>query len=183
MILFHRSKHHLLYPWSLWELSLLPCKKRIDIEISALTFKANCGVRVTCGYAVVPLHRCYESSLWTLKYLLLLHIIYIVKTSICISVPVDALLSDSPPQDDSLQAVMPCCQPTSIPLLMACTANVKTVVANPIVYLTNLAHDILQTINSLDSPPHPDVVNNEVRVDNISILQIYGCHQTVYVGD
>uniref|UniRef100_A0A8C7ZU86 Dmx like 1 n=1 Tax=Oryzias sinensis TaxID=183150 RepID=A0A8C7ZU86_9TELE len=47
---------------------------------------------------------------------------------------------------------------TSIPLLMACTASVKTVVANPIVYLTNLAHDILQTINALDSPPHPDII-------------------------
>ncbi|TNN59137.1 DmX-like protein 1 [Liparis tanakae] len=66
------------------------------------------------------------------------------------------------PVDDSTQpAVAPCCQPTSIPLLMACTSNVKTVVANPIVYLTNLAQDILRTVNSLDSPPHPDVVNNE----------------------
>lgn len=46
---------------------------------------------------------------------------------------------------------------------MACTANVKTVVANPIVHLTNLTHDILQTINDLDSPPHPDVVNNKVE--------------------
>lgn len=73
-------------------------------------------------------------------------------------------LSDFSPQDDSIQtAVTPCCQQTSIPLLMACTANVKTVVANPIVYLTNLTHDILQTINALDSPPHPDVVNNEVK--------------------
>uniref|UniRef100_A0A8C2X9T5 Dmx like 1 n=1 Tax=Cyclopterus lumpus TaxID=8103 RepID=A0A8C2X9T5_CYCLU len=66
-------------------------------------------------------------------------------------------------QESHQPAVMPCCPPTSIPLLMACTANVKTVVANPIVYLTNLAHDILWTINSLDSPPHPDVANNEVR--------------------
>uniref|UniRef100_A0A8C2X954 Dmx like 1 n=1 Tax=Cyclopterus lumpus TaxID=8103 RepID=A0A8C2X954_CYCLU len=61
-------------------------------------------------------------------------------------------------QESHQPAVMPCCPPTSIPLLMACTANVKTVVANPIVYLTNLAHDILWTINSLDSPPHPDVI-------------------------
>lgn len=68
------------------------------------------------------------------------------------------------PQDDSIQsAVAPSCPQASIPLLMACTANVKTVVANPIVYLTNLTHDILQTINALDSPPHPDVVNNEVK--------------------
>lgn len=52
---------------------------------------------------------------------------------------------------------------------MACTANVKTVVANPMVYLTNLTHDILQTINALDSPPHPDVVNNEVRQSYLCI--------------
>ncbi|MEQ2199429.1 hypothetical protein XENOCAPTIV_027259 [Xenoophorus captivus] len=65
-------------------------------------------------------------------------------------------------QDDSMKSVVAVnSQPTSIPLLMACTANVKTVVANPIVYLTNLTHDILQTINALNSPPHPDVVNNE----------------------
>lgn len=67
-------------------------------------------------------------------------------------------------QDDSLTSVVAASsQPTSIPLLMACTVNVKTVVANPIVYLTNLTHDILHTIVALDSPPHHDVVNNEVR--------------------
>ncbi|KAM7415976.1 hypothetical protein PAMA_018173 [Pampus argenteus] len=83
--------------------------------------------------------------------------------------PVSGLMAEE--QDDSIQSVMTqCSQPTSIPLLMACTANVKTVVANPIVYLTNLAHDILQTINALDSPPHPDVVNNE-RFDEIVLLR------------
>lgn len=76
---------------------------------------------------------------------------------------IPAFLSGFSQQDDSTQPVVPCGQPTSIPLLMACTSNVKTVVANPLVYLTNLAHDILKTINSFDSPPHPDVVNNEVR--------------------
>lgn len=74
------------------------------------------------------------------------------------------LLQESHQDDTNQSTVMPSSQPTSIPLLMACTANVKTVVANPIVYLTNLAHDILQTINSLDSPPHPDVVINEIYV-------------------
>uniref|UniRef100_A0A8C4IF75 Dmx like 1 n=1 Tax=Dicentrarchus labrax TaxID=13489 RepID=A0A8C4IF75_DICLA len=64
---------------------------------------------------------------------------------------------------------------TSIPLLMACTANVKTVVANPIVYLTNLAHDILQTINTLDSPPHPDVVNNEIYVMHTLAASLSAC--------
>uniref|UniRef100_A0A8C9ZV57 Dmx like 1 n=1 Tax=Sander lucioperca TaxID=283035 RepID=A0A8C9ZV57_SANLU len=78
-------------------------------------------------------------------------------------------------QESHQSAVTPCCQPTSIPLLMACTANVKTVVANPIVYLTNLAHDILQTINSLDSPPHPDVVNNEIYVMHTLAASLSAC--------
>lgn len=78
-----------------------------------------------------------------------------------------------PLQDDSIQTAMaPCCQQTSFPLLMACTANVKTVVANPIVYLTNLTHDILQTIIALDSPPHPDVVTNEVMRSPLSTAVI-----------
>ncbi|KAG7489192.1 dmX 1 isoform X1 [Solea senegalensis] len=72
------------------------------------------------------------------------------------------LLLQESHQDDSIQSVVTSSsQPNAIPLLMACTANVKTVVANPMVYLTNLTHDILQTIIALDSPPHPDVVNNE----------------------
>lgn len=101
------------------------------------------------------------------------------------------------PQDDSIQsAVAPSCPQASIPLLMACTANVKTVVANPIVYLTNLTHDILQTINALDSPPHPDVVNNEVKkkkkagsiwlvvVDTLFLHKaIKGPMMTVMLGD
>uniref|UniRef100_A0AAQ4RHA1 Dmx like 1 n=1 Tax=Gasterosteus aculeatus aculeatus TaxID=481459 RepID=A0AAQ4RHA1_GASAC len=71
--------------------------------------------------------------------------------------------------------VVPCGQPTSIPLLMACTSNVKTVVANPLVYLTNLAHDILKTINSFDSPPHPDVVNNEIYVMHTLAASLSAC--------
>uniref|UniRef100_A0A3Q2XH75 Dmx like 1 n=1 Tax=Hippocampus comes TaxID=109280 RepID=A0A3Q2XH75_HIPCM len=64
---------------------------------------------------------------------------------------------------------------TSFPLLMACTANVKTVVANPIVYLTNLTHDILQTINALNSPPHPDIVNNEIYVMHTLAASLSAC--------
>ncbi|XP_069563830.1 dmX-like protein 1 isoform X1 [Brachyistius frenatus] len=84
------------------------------------------------------------------------------------------LLLQESHQDDSIQAVVTS-QPTSIPLLMACTANVKTVVANPIVYLTNLTHDILQTINALDSPPHPDVVNNEIYVMHTLAASLSAC--------
>uniref|UniRef100_A0A8C5GTE0 RAVE complex protein Rav1 C-terminal domain-containing protein n=1 Tax=Gouania willdenowi TaxID=441366 RepID=A0A8C5GTE0_GOUWI len=65
-------------------------------------------------------------------------------------------------------------QPSSIPLLMACTANVKTVVANPIVHLTNLTHDILQTINAFDSPPHPDIYVLHTLAASLSAC-IYQC--------
>uniref|UniRef100_A0A672ISD4 Dmx like 1 n=1 Tax=Salarias fasciatus TaxID=181472 RepID=A0A672ISD4_SALFA len=61
-------------------------------------------------------------------------------------------------QESHQSAVALSAQPSSVPLLMACTASVKTVVANPMVYLTNLTHDILHTINALDSPPHPDFI-------------------------
>ncbi|CAG09601.1 unnamed protein product, partial [Tetraodon nigroviridis] len=86
------------------------------------------------------------------------------------------LLLQESNQDDSIQSGMdPCCQQASFPLLMACTANVKTVVANPIVYLTNLTHDILQTIIALDSPPHPDVVNNEIFVMHTLAASLSAC--------
>uniref|UniRef100_A0A668A5W7 Dmx like 1 n=1 Tax=Myripristis murdjan TaxID=586833 RepID=A0A668A5W7_9TELE len=71
--------------------------------------------------------------------------------------------------------VTPCSHPASIPLLLACTANAKTVVANPIVHLTNLTHDILQTINALDSPPHPDVVNNKIYVMHTLAASLSAC--------
>ncbi|XP_055367594.1 dmX-like protein 1 isoform X2 [Betta splendens] len=86
------------------------------------------------------------------------------------------LLLQESHQDDSFQSALTSShQPASIPLLMACTANVKTVVANPIVYLTNLTHDILQTINALDSPPHPDVVNNEIYVMHTLAASLSAC--------
>ncbi|XP_056151109.1 dmX-like protein 1 [Lampris incognitus] len=86
------------------------------------------------------------------------------------------LLLQESHQDDSVEsAVMPCTLPTSIPLLLACTANAKTVVANPIVHLTNLTHDILHTINTLDSPPHPDVISNEVYVMHTLAASLSAC--------
>uniref|UniRef100_A0A3P8TQ48 Dmx like 1 n=1 Tax=Amphiprion percula TaxID=161767 RepID=A0A3P8TQ48_AMPPE len=95
------------------------------------------------------------------------------------------LLLQESHQDDSIQFVVTSSShPTSIPLLMACTANVKTVVANPIIYLTNLTHDILQTINALDSPPHPDVVTNEIYVMHTLAASLSACiYQCLCDGD
>ncbi|CAB1321498.1 unnamed protein product [Coregonus sp. 'balchen'] len=62
-----------------------------------------------------------------------------------------------------------------ISLLLAYTASAKTVVANPIVHLTNHTHDILHTINALDSPPHPDVINNEIYVTHTLAASLSAC--------
>lgn len=83
------------------------------------------------------------------------------------------LLLQESQQDDSFQ--VPVQQQASVPLLLACTASSKTVVANPIVHLTNLTHDILHTINALDSPPHPDVVNNEIYVMHTLAASLSAC--------
>ncbi|KAK1801253.1 hypothetical protein P4O66_022937 [Electrophorus voltai] len=83
------------------------------------------------------------------------------------------LLLQQSQQDDSPQVSVQ--QQASVPLLLACTASSKTVVANPIVHLTNLTHDILHTINTLDSPPHPDVINNEIYVMHTLAASLSAC--------
>ncbi|XP_039522136.1 dmX-like protein 1 isoform X1 [Pimephales promelas] len=85
------------------------------------------------------------------------------------------LLLQESQQDDGLQISVPAPQNVSVPLLLAWTANSKTVVANPIVHLTNLTHDLLHTINALDAPPHPDVVNNEIFVMHTLAASLSAC--------
>ncbi|KAF5905311.1 dmX-like protein 1 isoform X1, partial [Clarias magur] len=83
------------------------------------------------------------------------------------------LLLQESQQDESTQ--IPVQQQASVPLLLACTASSKTVVANPIAHLTNLTHDILHTINALDSPPHPDITNNEIYVLHTLAASLSAC--------
>ncbi|XP_067270720.1 dmX-like protein 1 [Pseudorasbora parva] len=85
------------------------------------------------------------------------------------------LLLQESQQDDGLQISVPAPQHVSVPLLLAWTANSKTVVANPIMHLTNLTHDILHTINALDAPPQPDVVNNEIYVMHTLAASLSAC--------
>uniref|UniRef100_A0A670Y0U5 Dmx like 1 n=1 Tax=Pseudonaja textilis TaxID=8673 RepID=A0A670Y0U5_PSETE len=66
-------------------------------------------------------------------------------------------------------------QQSTIPLLFACTASAKTVVANPLLHLSNLTHDILHAILSLDSPPHPDVQNNKIHVMHTLAASLSAC--------
>uniref|UniRef100_A0A8C5MH23 Dmx like 1 n=1 Tax=Leptobrachium leishanense TaxID=445787 RepID=A0A8C5MH23_9ANUR len=64
---------------------------------------------------------------------------------------------------------------TSIPLLFACTASAKTVVASPLLHLSNLTHDILHAIIDLDSPPHPDAHNNKIYVMHTLAASLSAC--------
>ncbi|NXW84213.1 DMXL1 protein, partial [Alopecoenas beccarii] len=64
---------------------------------------------------------------------------------------------------------------SSVPLLFACTASAKTVVANPLLHLGNLTHDILHAIINLDSPPHPDTQNNKIYVMHTLAASLSAC--------
>uniref|UniRef100_A0A6J0SL40 DmX-like protein 1 isoform X4 n=1 Tax=Pogona vitticeps TaxID=103695 RepID=A0A6J0SL40_9SAUR len=64
---------------------------------------------------------------------------------------------------------------SSVPLLFACTASAKTVVANPLLHLSNLTHDILHAIINLDSPPHPDIQNTKIHVMHTLAASLSAC--------
>ena len=57
------------------------------------------------------------------------------------------------------QLLSPLPFPTTLPLLSACIAQQKTVVADPIRHLQSLTHDMLVTINNRSNPPLPGLVN------------------------
>ncbi|KAM9251075.1 dmX-like protein 1 isoform 2-T2 [Cariama cristata] len=86
------------------------------------------------------------------------------------------LLLQESQQDQSIQTPSsPLPEQSSIPLLFACTASAKTVVANPLLHLGNLTHDILHAIINLDSPPHPDTQNNKVYVMHTLAASLSAC--------
>lgn len=60
-----------------------------------------------------------------------------------------------------LQSPLPL--PTTLPLLSACIAPTKTVIANPVLHLSNHIRDILHTITLMEVPPHPDFMGDRVR--------------------
>ncbi|KAM9214300.1 dmX-like protein 1 isoform 5-T5 [Leptosomus discolor] len=86
------------------------------------------------------------------------------------------LLLQESQQEHSIQIPSsPLPEQSSIPLLFACTASAKTVVANPLLHLGNLTHDILHAIMNLDSPPHPDTLNNKIYVMHTLAASLSAC--------
>lgn len=86
------------------------------------------------------------------------------------------LLLQESQQEQSIQIPSsPLLEQSSVPLLFACTASAKTVVANPLLHLGNLTHDILHAIINLDSPPHPDTQNNKIYVMHNLAASLSAC--------
>ncbi|XP_067839111.1 dmX-like protein 1 isoform X6 [Heptranchias perlo] len=85
------------------------------------------------------------------------------------------LLQESQQEHSVKQTTSPSLQLASIPLLFACTASAKIVVANPILHLSNLTHDIVHTIVEFDSPPHPDIRNNQIYVMHTVAASLSAC--------
>ncbi|XP_026721080.1 dmX-like protein 1 isoform X1 [Athene cunicularia] len=85
------------------------------------------------------------------------------------------LLQESQQEQSMQMPSSPLPEQSSIPLLFACTASAKTVVANPLLHLGNLTHDILHAIINLDSPPHPDTQNNKIYVMHTLAASLSAC--------
>lgn len=85
------------------------------------------------------------------------------------------LLQESQQETSEPLFTSPLSEQTSVPLLFACTASAKTVVANPLLHLSNLTHDILHAIISFESPPHPDLQSNKVYVMHTLAASLSAC--------
>ncbi|XP_011925812.1 PREDICTED: dmX-like protein 1 isoform X10 [Cercocebus atys] len=124
-----------------------------------------------------------EKRQWLLKYQSLLRMFL----SYCIlhgshggglaSVRMELILLLQESQQETSEPLFssPLSEQTSVPLLFACTANAKTVVANPLLHLSNLTHDILHAIINFDSPPHPDIQSNKVYVMHTLAASLSAC--------
>ncbi|KAI7790177.1 dmX-like protein 2 isoform X2 [Triplophysa rosa] len=72
------------------------------------------------------------------------------------------LLQESQQEMTVKQLQSPLPLPTTLPLLSASIAPTKTVIANPVLHLSNHIHDILYTIVQMEAPPHPGVLDDRV---------------------
>ncbi|XP_041837885.1 dmX-like protein 2 isoform X1 [Melanotaenia boesemani] len=73
------------------------------------------------------------------------------------------LLQESQQETTVKQLQSPLPLPTTLPLLSACIAPTKTVIANPVLHLSNHIHDILHTVTLMEAAPHPDISDDGVN--------------------
>ncbi|MEQ2225772.1 DmX-like protein 2, partial [Ilyodon furcidens] len=85
------------------------------------------------------------------------------------------LLQESQQETTVKQLQSPLPLPTTLPLLSACIATTKTVIANPVLHLSNHIHDILYTITMLEAPPHPDIISDRVNALHTLAASLSAC--------
>ncbi|XP_077941689.1 dmX-like protein 2 isoform X5 [Gasterosteus aculeatus] len=85
------------------------------------------------------------------------------------------LLQESQQETTVKQLQSPLPLPTTLPLLSACIATTKTVIANPVLHLSNHIHDILHTITLLETTPHPDIMDDRVNALHTLAASLSAC--------
>ncbi|XP_029901913.1 dmX-like protein 2 isoform X4 [Myripristis murdjan] len=85
------------------------------------------------------------------------------------------LLQESQQEITVKQLQSPLPLPTTLPLLSASIAPTKTVIANPVLHLSNHIHDILHTITHMEAPPHPDVTDDRVNALHTLAASLSAC--------
>ncbi|XP_072237004.1 dmX-like protein 2 isoform X4 [Leuresthes tenuis] len=85
------------------------------------------------------------------------------------------LLQESQQETTVKQLQSPLPLPTTLPLLSACIAPTKTVIANPVLHLSNHIHDILHTITLMETAPHPDIMDDGVNTLHTLAASLSAC--------
>ncbi|XP_078141511.1 dmX-like protein 2 isoform X1 [Centroberyx gerrardi] len=85
------------------------------------------------------------------------------------------LLQESQQETTVKQLQSPLPLPTTLPLLSASIAPTKTVIANPVLHLSNHIHDILHTITHMEAPPHPNVMDDRVNALHTLAASLSAC--------
>uniref|UniRef100_A0A8D3DLP2 Dmx-like 2 n=1 Tax=Scophthalmus maximus TaxID=52904 RepID=A0A8D3DLP2_SCOMX len=85
------------------------------------------------------------------------------------------LLQESQQETTVKQLQSPLPLPTTLPLLSACIAPTKTVIANPVLHLSNHIHDILHTITYMEATPHPHIMDDRVNTLHTLAASLSAC--------
>ncbi|KAM6980292.1 dmX-like protein 2 isoform 2-T2 [Aplochiton taeniatus] len=85
------------------------------------------------------------------------------------------LLQESQQELTVKQLQSPLPLPTTLPLLSASIAATKTVIANPVLHLSNHIHDILHTITRMETTPHPDLMDDRVTALHTLAASLSAC--------
>ncbi|XP_058485257.1 dmX-like protein 2 isoform X6 [Solea solea] len=85
------------------------------------------------------------------------------------------LLQESQQETTVKQLQSPLPLPTTLPLLSACIATTKTVIANPVLHLGNHIHDILHSTILMEAPPHPDIIDERVNALHTLAASLSAC--------